>query len=359
MTDAPHFISAFFPFWIEQLYREFEHIIWERKLCIPKPVIRIEFFKSTCGQWDPLCQTLTLSAELIEKHPWGVVKEVLKHEMAHMLSDDGHGPQFQRACQHLGVRDPFCRAYVDIPADVFSLEQTQENPLVRKVQRLLSLAGSENEHEAALAMAKVKELMDAHRISTFATQGVQHPFCVHTLRLMKKRLPRFYLSLSHVLVNYFHVEAVWSREYHAQRNETFQTLELLGERSHVLMAEHVFYFMVHTLEVLWEGYKKTRGALPRHKTAYELGVIKGFEKKLSVSVVRAAAQNPIESTAIVNHQKVLSSFVEQYFPRVTVKKRGASLRIDENHYNSGMKDGKNVTIRPPVEERKKAILMLR
>src|SRR5882724_10189256 len=40
------------------------------------------------GRWVPAHRTLELSRDLLVKHGWGVLEEVLKHEMAHQYVDE-------------------------------------------------------------------------------------------------------------------------------------------------------------------------------------------------------------------------------------------------------------------------------
>jgi predicted SprT family Zn-dependent metalloprotease len=63
------------------------------------------------GRWVPSPRTLELSRTLLLEHGWGVLEEVLKHEMAHQYVDEvlgvrdqpAHGPAFRRICQERGI----------------------------------------------------------------------------------------------------------------------------------------------------------------------------------------------------------------------------------------------------------------
>ena len=62
---------------------------------------------------------------LIEQHPWDIVVEVLKHEMAHQLADEllggcesAHGVIFRDACRMLGVANWAAGAACDLPQEI-------------------------------------------------------------------------------------------------------------------------------------------------------------------------------------------------------------------------------------------------
>ena len=96
--------------WTDRLYSEYEDILYHYNLRLLKPVIRIEPLTKDWGNWNPETRSITLAHRLIEQHPWDIVVEVLKHEMAHQLADErlggyesAHGVIFRDACRMLGV----------------------------------------------------------------------------------------------------------------------------------------------------------------------------------------------------------------------------------------------------------------
>jgi hypothetical protein len=141
--------------WLKQLSSEFESMCYQYRLKLHKPVFEIRDMKSQWGQWDPLTRTLTLSRFLIQQHSWQHVLGVLKHEMAHMVvtevfsGDSSHGPDFQRACDLLGVPDEYRGAGLDLGEPLRTWQETVHVPeedaiILRKVEKLLAMAESSN-----------------------------------------------------------------------------------------------------------------------------------------------------------------------------------------------------------------------
>ncbi len=75
------------------------------------PTLELVDLRATLGRWIPDTRTIEISLPLVVERPWGVVVEVLKHEMAHQYvhevlgekSETPHGPAFRDACARLGV----------------------------------------------------------------------------------------------------------------------------------------------------------------------------------------------------------------------------------------------------------------
>src|SRR5688500_10672996 len=55
------------------------------------PVIALSDAASRLGQWIAATRTLEISRALVTEQPWGVVVEVLKHEVAHQFVDEALG----------------------------------------------------------------------------------------------------------------------------------------------------------------------------------------------------------------------------------------------------------------------------
>lgn len=56
------------------------------------------------GQCEYDVQAILLDEELIERAPWSLIRDVIRHEIAHALGSPGHGPHWQRRARKIGVR---------------------------------------------------------------------------------------------------------------------------------------------------------------------------------------------------------------------------------------------------------------
>src|SRR3954470_19458300 len=174
---------------IRAIHRAFEHLngsLFRFKL--RAPAFELVDSAERLGRWVPAHRTLELSPDLLVKHGWGVLEEVLKHEMAHQYVDEvlrvrdepAHGPIFQRTCAERGI-DARAAGAPDAPGDAAN------NPVLERIAKLLALAESPNEHEAQGAMSAAQRLMLKHNIEAAVSGGVTS-YCFRHLGLPTGRV---------------------------------------------------------------------------------------------------------------------------------------------------------------------------
>ncbi|MDZ7641308.1 MAG: DUF2786 domain-containing protein [Desulfurivibrio sp.] len=175
--------------WQRQLLQEHEQLCWYYRLKLPTPLFRIADGLSRAGSWSPQPHPgiITIAEHLIREHGWQVVIEVLKHEMCHQYvdsqtkagatADPPHGAAFQQACRQLGVHPAFRRAQSEIPHLLQGAKGEPAAPaMLARVEKLLALAASANEHEAGLAMRKAGELIRKHNLQWLTTPGPESAY---------------------------------------------------------------------------------------------------------------------------------------------------------------------------------------
>src|SRR6478672_7763236 len=94
---------------VAEQYRHLALAYFTGSLQIPQ--FELVVSRARLGRWMPETRTIELSRPLVLEQPWGVVVEVLKHEMAHqyvseILGEHGesaHGPRFRGVCEKLGI----------------------------------------------------------------------------------------------------------------------------------------------------------------------------------------------------------------------------------------------------------------
>ena len=238
--------------WSRRLSREYDHIIFTYRLKLKRPLIRVDNLVGRWGVYDPETRTLSLAEGLLRNYGWDVVLEIFKHEIAHQIvfdlfgSDQAHGPLFHRACEMLGMAGWAKKAETELESQLPQGEeiplQPEDERLLRRVEKLLALAGSSNEHEAIAAMTKVRELQSKYQIECLSAKRPSDYLCL-TLKLKRKRVERYQSVIASLLNDHFFVEVIHSSLYDAADCCEYKTLELLGLRHNVKMAEYVFYYL--------------------------------------------------------------------------------------------------------------------
>jgi predicted SprT family Zn-dependent metalloprotease len=246
------------------------------------PTLSLSDAGSRLGCWIRSVRAIEISRKLVLEHPWGVVLEVLKHEMAHQYVDEvlrpadetAHGPAFQRTCERLGI-DP---AASGLP----QAERTaEEQRVLQRIARLLALAESPNLNEAELAMAEAQRLMLKYNLEESSAKRPSG-YGFRCLGRPKGRNFEHERFVSRILSTHFFVETIWVPAYDPLTGKNGYVLEISGAQANLDMAEYVHSFLHRTAERLWEEHKRKRGIKGnRDRQTYLAGVMAGFDEKLT------------------------------------------------------------------------------
>jgi hypothetical protein len=190
-----------------------------------------------------------------------VLANLLRHELAHYFTyiayhESGlehlpHGSQFQSICERYGLAPEVRRATCDIAEENDAIAGELENEAtIARIQRLLSLADSDNEHESALALLRANELMVRHNLDSSALprgDSEEIEYCVKVVIPCRRSSPRI-SAIADVLTEFF--------VYPVQTGEG---LEVTGTRANVEQAEYIAGALDRALAASW---KRTRSNHP-------------------------------------------------------------------------------------------------
>jgi hypothetical protein len=265
---------------------------------------------SRLGAWIGERRTLELSRALVLEQPWGVVREVCKHEMVHQFVDEvlqihdqsAHGPAFEGLCLQHGI-DPAASGLPAAGPDGGSVA-------LRRIARLLALAQSPNVHEAEAAMQQARRLMLKHNIDA-ATAAAREGFSFRHLGIPRRRIDAHEQVLAGILAEHFFVEVIWVPSYLPREGRSGRVLELCGTTSNLDVAAYVHGFVLETGERLWREHRR-RQRIPgdRERRRFLLGVMIGFEEKLAAG----AAESQREGL-IWRGDPALETYLQRRYPR--------------------------------------------
>lgn len=350
--------------WLCQLTREYHDICFQYRVRLCPPILTLTANTKRLGCWSAADRILSLSHFLIAAHPWSLTVQVLKHEMAHQIvseiyrhDDTGHGPLFQKACALLGLEPPFTRASADLseglealPAASATTEQGRQ--IIDKVRKLLSLGGSDNEHEAALAVQRAGELLARYRLDFDALaedQGLIH----RTINTGQQTLPIHRKSICTLLETCFAVRVICASQYQPMADVSFKTIELLGREEQVAIAEHCYHFLENRLQTLWAKNRRGFAGNSRIvKKSYYLGLLAGFRETLQRSrAPRSTTEEPRQpptTLPTLRDEQRLDDFVASRFPR-TCRMRRQGSTMCRNAYQEAVTTGREITLHRPMD----------
>ncbi|MEI6213543.1 MAG: DUF2786 domain-containing protein [Desulfuromonadales bacterium] len=219
----------------------------------------------------------------------------------------------------------------------------EPNPIIEKIRKLLALANSTNEHEAALAAAHAQRLLSEHNLAMADIDTKQAPQTADIVETTAaKTLPKWVRNLSAGVCNAFDCQAI---HHPAQGRMTF-----IGVGADVQIASYTFAYLDKTVRRLCSGFMKHHVSdnLPNRnrellRQSYYLGAVSTINTQLTQQKV----QTPITPGALVPvKQGLIRKAMNELGPIRTV--HGRRSYIDTHAYSKGQEDGGNISIRKGV-----------
>jgi hypothetical protein len=312
------------------------------------PQFELVVARARLGRWVAATRTIELSRPLALEQPWGVVVEVLKHEMAHQYVDEvlgersetAHGPRFRAICEKLGIDGAAAGMPVAQPDDP---SRVAHRKVAERIARLLALAESPNVHEAEAAMAAAQRLLLKHNVELREARAA-HGYAWKHLGRPTGRTTEAERVLSLVLGRYFFVEAIWVPVYRALVGKRGSVLEICGSPENLEIAEYVHGYLVETAERLWREHKERHAIRgDRDRRTFLAGVMGGMNDKLA----REAKKIQTEGIVWVADGD-LAAYFRRRHPYVRHVRYAGQRRSEA--YAHGREAGKNIVIHKGMRE---------
>ena len=317
------------------------------------PTFALSDAETTWGGWLGELRELRIGRRLVWEHPWYAVVDVLRHEMAHQVAHEilggrgegPHGPGFRQACGWLGVAPRTSDTYPTLDQLVAGREELGEEDRIRlRIQKLLALAESPNQHEAERALAKAQELMARHNVDLIG-RGAARDYLSIRLGEAKQRHGRDTQILSGILGQYYLVRPIWVPGYDPQSGAVGKVLEISGTAMNVRLAHYVYDFVRQFCDREWRVFSAGRRLGRTGRRDFAIGILTGFAKKLGEETAHAAPQI---RDLVRSGDPGLDGYVERRFPRLSTRRSGP-LSCRSDLLAEGQRLGRDLTIHPGVE----------
>jgi len=191
-----------------------------------------------------------------------------------------HGIEFRQICQryHWGEEVYKAAASLEIENQKVS-NSLDEEKVMDKIKKLLSLAQSQNPHEKEMATLRANDLITKYNLEhtrkfSFSNSNeVEEEVCTECV-LFFSRISQKYLTISSILRHFF-VYPVFSK------NDRGGYLEVCGDKTNVEIASYVASFLDNSLEDLWQKTKREKNlsGIPM-KNSFFRGLAQGYDEKI-------------------------------------------------------------------------------
>jgi uncharacterized protein DUF2786 len=224
-------------------------------------------------------------------------------------------------------------------------EKIKTTPIIEKIKKLLALANSSNEHEAALAAAHAQRLLSEHNLGMADIEASHKPDKADKIEMeAAKTLSKWMRHLSAGVCNAFDCQAI--------HHPATGMLTFIGVGADAQVAAYTFTYLVRTVRKLCSTYMKLHvsdtiagrnRALRRQ--SYCLGLVSTITERLGEQKV----YTPVTTGALV---PVKEALIKQAIIEIgsirTMRSRRSCIHSDA--YFKGQNDGRQVGIHQGVEQ---------
>ncbi len=215
----------------------------------------------------------------------------------------------------------------------------EPSPIIEKIKKLLALADSSNEHEAALAAGHAQRLLAEHNLAMADIEASHRPDKADTVETaVAKTLPKWLRHLSAGVSSAFDCQAI----HHPATGK----MTVIGVGADVQIAAYTFTYLDRTVRKLCGTYMKQYDpatTATRHRElvrhSYYLGAVSTITTRLREQKV----QTPVTTGALV---PVKEGLIKQAMNEIGNIRTMHSRRsyINSDAYSRGQADGGEIGI---------------
>lgn len=228
--------------------------------------------------------------------------------------------------------------------------------ILDKIQKLLALANSSNEHEAKAASARAQALLTKYNLTMADAEATADKYGKEYVESGRQRMPLQWKFVQSLLREFFFIEIVQTKRRMRPNMETASQEEIsdylfsrpkleicyimFGQPHNIEVAKYVRDFLMRAFEDSFKTYRKETGAPAKAKQSYFMGLYQGLQEQLLV----ARQEVEQETGLVVVPDADLNDFVQDVFSnKLTTTKNNTTIR-DKQAMVAGYEKGKDLRI---------------
>lgn len=223
--------------------------------------------------------------------------------------------------------------------------------IIEKIQKLLALANSSNEHEAKLAAQKATELLTKYNLSMQEVETTQREYDFLHYAGSTSRMPAEHKYVFGILQRFFFVQVVRGRKvgYDPKTGmpKKFITWSFFGQQHNVQIAHYVFAFLDRTFHDLYEEYRKHNETSRTSRKSFYMGLYRGLAEVLDAG--KKKVEN--ETGLVVVKDPGIDKFISDMVGKTTKVPARHVGQVDPSAFKDGIEQGKNIRISMGLGER--------
>lgn len=231
-----------------------------------------------------------------------------------------------------------------------AMKQNRE-AIIDRIQKLLALANSSNEHEATAAANRAQALLVKYNLTMndVEVEEGEQKYMAEKIETDRARISTEWKYIQSLLQEFYFIRIVHSKKpaysdgmpafTRSGRLKTYVVYLFIGKPHNVKIAQFVKDFLTRAFKDLFEQYKKQTGAENRSRDSYYAGLYKGLCEQLK------ATQKQVEDETglVVVEDPGLDKHINDMFNKL--KSRDISTNVhDPEAIKAGTEDGKKLRI---------------
>ena len=298
--------------------------------------------KNELALFDSSTLQISLNKSLIYSIKESVLKDILRHELAHYLvfieggSRTPHGDEYKSLCKRYNWPVDVSSSAMNLDVANLSEGEIPTEKILNKIKNLFKLAESSNPHESQLATLKANQLLLKYNLEVLH-RDVDDEYFVEVVMEEKRRSSK--MVAIYDILKHFMVKPLL---FYGKKGVR---LEVTGKRANIELACYVSDFLNQELERLWMEIKST---LPsqnqRAKNSFMLGLSRGYDEKMQ-SLKQEFSTS--EQTALVTMNQNLENNFSKIYKHTSSSSSSAGR--DLNSFSQGQAAGRNLSINPAVK----------
>ncbi len=230
------------------------------------------------------------------------------------------------------------------------LTKEEKERLIDKIRKLMALSHSPNEHEAALAAARAREILDKYDLSLTEVEMNDEEIIEHRVETGTKEPPLWMGRLALYV----------GKAFNCRIFRLYGMMVFCGTKADTQVSEFTYTFLFRTVKRLckehkasleksgiWNAQFRGRSGSRTYMKSYALGVVNAIDQKLREFVQSRDRMQKFEDFKKATGKDLVvikNQAVDRYCEKLHLRHTQSHARVDYSGFEAGRRDGRSVQI---------------